>query len=59
MKVKELLKLLECVNPEAEVVIDVDEGSIYPLDLARTEGEIELSDPAKWDGITLVCGEWT
>ena len=58
MKVKELLSMLKNANPEAEVVVDVDEGSIRSIDTAKTEGEIELSDPSKWVEFTLVAGDW-
>jgi len=58
MKVKELLAMLKNVNPEADVIIDVEEGSIYPIDTTKTESEIELSDPKNWSEITLVTGDW-
>ena len=58
MKVKELLAMLKNVNPEADIIVDVEEGSIYPIDTAKTESEIELSDPSKWVEFTLVAGDW-
>lgn len=58
MKVKELLAMLKNVNPEADVIIDVEEGSIYPIDTAKTESEIELSGPKGWAEFTLVTGDW-
>ena len=42
MKVKELIALLKTVNPDAEVVADINGGTLYSLDLEETE---EQNDP--------------
>jgi hypothetical protein len=58
MKVKELIQLLMDVNCEADVLVDVNEGSIFPLHLAASEGQMELSDPTKWAEVVLVAGHF-
>jgi hypothetical protein len=58
MKVKELIQLLMDVNAEADVLVDVNEGSIFSLDLAASEEQMELSDPSEWIEVTLVAGSW-
>jgi hypothetical protein len=58
MKVKELIALLEKVNPEADVIVDVDAGSIYPVDTLQT---VESNDPAELATCVefgLVCRDW-
>lgn len=58
MKVKELLKLLEGVNPEADVIVDVDEGSIYPIDAERTIKDNDPDSLMTCAEFGIVCGDW-
>jgi hypothetical protein len=44
MKVRELVDLLKGVNPDAEVVVDINGGTEYTLDMEETE---EQNDPYK------------
>ena len=37
MTVKELIELLTTVNPDAEVVADINGGTLYTLDAEETE----------------------
>lgn len=46
MKVKELIALLEGVNPEADVIADINGGTEYVLDSEETE---EQNDPDELD----------
>lgn len=59
MKVKELLKLLEGVNPEAEVQM-YEDGSVFPIDVQETIDHNDYGiDLATVPEYQLVCGEWT
>ena len=42
MKVKELIAILKSVNPNAEVIADINGGTEYTLDIEETE---EQNDP--------------
>jgi len=58
MKVKELISLLKNVNPEADVIVDVDGGSIYPIDAEETEEQNDPDELATCVEFGLVAGEW-
>ena len=51
MKVRELLALLKTVNPDADIIVDVNGGTEYWLDTEETE---EQNDPTELG----VCDEY-
>lgn len=58
MKVKELMALLKNVNPEADIIVDVDGGSIYPIKVEETEEYNNPDELATCVEYGLVAGEW-
>jgi hypothetical protein len=52
MKVKELIALLKTVNPNAEVVADINGGTLYTLDAEETE---EQNDPDELKTCSTYC----
>ena len=37
MKVKELVELLKRVNPDADILVDINDGDIYNMDTLETD----------------------
>jgi hypothetical protein len=54
MKVKELIALLKQVNPDAEVIADINSGTEYVLDAEETEEQNNPDELATCDTYHLI-----
>lgn len=52
------MALLANVNPEADIIVDVDGGSIYPIDAEETEEQNNPDELATCVEFGLICGDW-
>lgn len=59
MKAKELKALLENVNPEAEIVADIEGGLLYQIDVEETEEQNNPDELKTCDEYLLICLRYT